>query len=395
MTDERTPITPGQTPLEQYLGDFGRDYVAATAAAADGAAAMVPGAAADAGDAVSRDAARSRGRRRVPRPALGIGGVLVGAAVLIAVLLSLGGRVDLVEEARAALGSPGEIVHFTVYSRPLHRTARDGLCTPADPADSPHTEVWQTTSAPLRFRTVSPAMDPKCGVMSTVDGTQISGPSAYALDGTTSTTYYPDLDRLDRITDLPANAPSAAAAAIGFPNGGGRGQDFVGDLRSLLTDEHFHVVGHGTEPDGRRVVTLAGQMITARGHGAGYSKSIRDMTYVLDAETYVPVRFTQHSKFTFRRGNGRVRDGVMTVPATVTTFPIYERLPLNDKTAKLLTIQPQRPTHGYTKTAAALKVESDRIMRRQNAEGRRNAARAHARLARERAAAKKATAAKP
>jgi hypothetical protein len=245
--------------------------------------------------------AASVGRARRPLIALALSGL--AAAAITAWLLIGGGpgeRLDVVSEARAALAPPGAIVHMVVTT-----TLED-----ASGERSSTVEQWSATDPP-RWRLVQ-TLPPTDGVMQDADGNVIKGRQEFAYAAGEQRVYYAERDVLQVTTGFTDDGPAAK-----FPGVLGEGAE---DLRNALDsgnmrDEGEHVV------DGHTVRRL----VSERGEGM----SLRRWTYDVDPETFEPVQAVLEF--------GSMPDGAK-LPDAHMRVDEFERIPLNDETAKLLAI---------------------------------------------------------
>lgn len=252
---------------------------------------------------------------------------LVGALVVAPAVTSL----DPVSEARAALGDPGDLVHFVVIASEDAKKGKTSPCAERGP-----TEVWQATSGIPRWRVVRPGMSKQCGSLMAWDGTPTPGPIESARDGDTQTTWYPQIRRLEVITEtgFPATGDSPFRL-FGGPEPSGaaaRSSDPIQRLRALLDDGTLRE-GSRSRVDGREVVHLVGRTVAG-----GTNESRFDLA--VDATTFTPVRFTVRYLSDFARLNPNVtpnRDGWS---SWTTDFVTYEQRPMDAEAERELTIRP-------------------------------------------------------
>ncbi len=278
-----------------------------------------------------RHASASRSRRQRFRLPLAVGTGLAALAAAALLLLPPGdGRLDVVAEARAALGRPGEIVHMittTTVDIPSERGLVPDSCTVP-------LEQWQAAD-PLRWRMVQVPSPCNAGMMITADGSAVTGRSESAYADGTQTTYWPEADKVDIVRGLDSRPPRPPQAW------------FVGDVepvaevRRMLAEGELEDRGVSDLPDGRTVRTLTGELRTPDRPGT--------LEYVVDAESLAPIHATTTSIGPVL--DDRSREEHITVRVA---FDRYERLPLNDETAGLLTIRPERP-------AAVTEREADEL----------------------------------
>jgi hypothetical protein len=349
--DDRT-----RSPLDDYLNTFGAEYARA---ANRGGASDQPTA------SVTRTPFR-RGRRERGRlvPALGLGTVALGlTAALAIVLLSAGSKVDLVSEARAALGAPGEIVHFAVFV--------DAPRGQADcPVDQP-TEVWQTTSGRARWRMVQPpsTSSTPCSY-SLREGVRAEpGPIERSEDGNRLETYVRERNRLRTLTGLPPTmvqtAPLFPGSQWSYAAQGTGSRDVISTVRSMLQHGQLHAVGGSHDDGGTQVQVFQGTAHFRVDNSHAHIRSALTTTFVVDAATYRPLRVTligtavSHAKYDPPQGT------TFSQQSTV-RFVTYERLPLTPANEHLLSIQtaprPTVTTESYATELARSQRQQARIL---------------------------------
>ncbi len=268
-----------------------------------------------------------RGRRR--------GGRVAGSAALrrralvpaivallaVSTVVGLGQRSspDVVAEARAALGSSGEIIH--VVSRMSYTSTGVPELDPPILRDeegrplgrvSDRSERW-TALDPLRERTRYTVVPEGGGAPHTMD-----------------ITYADGIMRVEQswMKELQTNklAEEKYESVRGELSPGRPGPDPVAGVRALLAGGELTAAGEQTL-DGRRVLRLVGEE-AHYGEGAGHSGSTK-VEYLVDAFTFVPVRITYDDVVVDRgRTVGSLR--------RVVTFEAFERLPATPANEALL-----------------------------------------------------------
>lgn len=234
---------------------------------------------------------RGRAGALSPRPRRRRWGLVLALAVAAATALAVAWPADrggssVVERAAAALTPPpGRILHVRAVGRNIY---------------TPFSESWQTTTAPLRFR-------------SRVGGQNAAGPCtiewAYdaaartmaTWDASTRTIYWL---RVDERTEK----------EMGFP-------DPLREIRANLAAGRLREVGRQTI-DGRPVIRLE----PADGLQPRSDGRVGDpvYAYVVDAETLEPVRWEISSTQWY-------------------DYTIYEYLPDDEQTRRLLSLEAQHP----------------------------------------------------
>lgn len=338
---------PGERPeLKTYLVEFGDRLE--TAERREGA--LATAAAPAVGPAPARAA-----RRRWRRPLAGVAGLAVAGLAAAFIVVPAITPVDPVSEARAALGDPGDLVHFVIVPGQAPGPSEGSPCMERRPI-----EVWQATSGTPRWRVLLPGMAKRCGMMATWDGTRTPGPTEMARDDDTQTTWYPQIRRLEVLTEtgypessgypemlIGAPEPGGAAAASGDP---------IQRLRALL-DQGTLREGRRSRIGGREVVHLVG----ATKAGKGSSESQFDLA--VDAATYAPVRFTTRYLSDFLRLNPGVGASVDGWVTYTTEFVTYEQRPMTAQAAQELTIRPAtkpKTEFRFTKAEFERRVKANR-----------------------------------
>lgn len=308
-----------QSPYDRHLDDFGR--------------------------ALSAVAPEPRPARRRLRFALATG-ALAAAGIAAAVVLSpAGGRLDVVAEARAALGTPGDILNYSVQF--------EGGMVPKDPAKarsaadrarharatqcrSGPPEVWQTTSGETRWRANWPAAP--CAIMLSA-GHAFSGRSETAYAPGALVTYDPEGNWLQTETDPPASASAPPQFYDDGLIGRSHERDPASQIRSLLTAGRLHDAGEVTV-DGRRLRRFVAKLPAPGTRGAN-PPGPPTIEYQVDATTFAPVTLSR----TFRQRT-RVLGTATHTPHQVRTFRYtatflrYRHLPLTPANERLLEVHP-------------------------------------------------------
>jgi hypothetical protein len=235
-------------------------------------------------DDFGRDLARAtRTRRRRARVLLALP---AGAAAALAVALIPTSRgIDAIAEAREALSPNGEIVHMKIE-----------ITTPN--LGGP-TEQWYTAD-PARWRLIYTVPEHRAGV---------AGPIEVSYSGDRLRQYVPERDVATIYTGIPDVKHLTPGLAGGDPTTEVRDQLATGDI----------------DDDG--VVTVAGRAVRRLVATTKTGHFTRRLVYYMDPKTFAPV------------GGRESFQGPRGAPLEV-AFKItgYERMPLNDETAKLLDI---------------------------------------------------------
>lgn len=304
-------------------------------------------------NAVGRDLRRRHTRRRVVR---GAAVLAVAGAVALGLLNGLtGGGPSVVQRAAAALESDGGILH---YRMDAEQQNGDGTSV------TWHSETWQLRVDPFTRRQIEVGSD---GIRAE---SVTQGDTNELYDARTGTIYIatseqlraarmPKIEivsksRLERLTGSThvsaayvmrngAGAVKVIATAQGAKRlrrqvarerareSSGPGVDeFRAGILALLDSGRVRVTGHVTV-DGRdaiRLESLAGTKV-----------------YVVDAATYDPIEWTT-------TGNG----GSVTL-----RFPVYEQLPVDTESLKLLDLEAQHPDAQVVRGADAYSKAEARL----------------------------------
>lgn len=284
--------------------------------------------------AVRRDLGTRRRRRYVLR---GAAVLAVAAAVALGLLSALPtGGPSVVKKAAAALASEDDsILHYQVNA-----VQDNGDGTTATWSS----ETWQLLVAPYTRRQIQvDPRDPRAEALTSGDTTELYDSSNDTIYVTTSQqlrgariptmeivsekqlqklVHNPKVTAAYRIvpgTKRPVIVTTKAGAkrvqeqlARETVNTSGAPEDFRSDILALLRAGKLQVVGHVTV-DGRDAIKLA----------SPDGKQV----YIVDAETYDPIEWTT-------RG---------TTGGVTMRFPVYEKLPVDDQSMKLLSLQAQHP----------------------------------------------------
>ncbi|MDA0159455.1 hypothetical protein OM076_04195 [Solirubrobacter ginsenosidimutans] len=259
---------------------------------------------APAGGATSCPPGRPRLRRRL-RVLVPVFAAALAAAVVV--LLGRGSSPDVVAEARAALGAPGEIVHTIVRTQQFDENGKA--------IGQSNVEQWAALD-PLRTRT-------RMTITPAEDGTPRMTESDYADGVFRSAWSWDDYLREHKLS--PEELAGYVAANTGSESALDAGADPVAGVRALLAGGKLAPAGE-TEVNGRRVLLLRGDRPRrVLPDGRGVQLAVR-VEYLVDAETYVPVQVTYRIKPSLGAGGAQT---------TRTTFETYERLPLAGNEALL------------------------------------------------------------
>jgi len=307
------------------------------------------------GEELEHAVRRDLGSRRKRRYALR-GAVLLAAAAAVALgvlsALPTGGP-SVVEKAAAALASDDSILHYQVNA-----VQQNGDGTTA----TWHSETWQLLVAPYTRRQIQVDTNaPRAEALTNGDTTEL-------YDSSNDTIYITTIQRL-RAARIPTmeivsksqlqklvHNPKVTAAYRILPgtnrpvvvttkqgakrlqeqlareavNTSNAPEDFRTDILELLQAGKLQVVGHVTV-DGRDAIKLA-------------SPDGKE-TYIVDATTYDPIEWTT----TGTTGGVTVR------------FPVYEKLPVDDQSKKLLSLEDQHPQAQVVRDVKAYMAAESRL----------------------------------
>jgi hypothetical protein len=268
-------------------------------------------------EAETRPAGRPRGRRRAAAGALALAGIATGALMLIGA--GSGGRLDVVAQAKAALEPLGHVVHLVTTSRMEMRGGSQAeIVGPEAEDNTPRvTERW-SASQPTRWR-----------VAATVPFVSAQGTHpeqvqlAYAGGTEELFDYLKSINTLQVTTGVSEDGTRVSLRDDPL------GADPVAHIRSMLEAGQLHNAGSGTV-DGDAVERLVGNELSS---SPGLAHPPWPVEYDVDANTYVPVRFTVEEV-------GMSFPGNTGTPTQIVEVNTYEQLPLNETTATLLSIHP-------------------------------------------------------
>jgi hypothetical protein len=272
-------------------------------------------------------------------------------AIVVAVLLldpGDDGKLDVLAEARAALPDQDEIVHLEtvttstlVDASPEAQARFEEFASHHQDDYAPrHFEQWSTAGR-WRVASDSRTLDRKwfdgppnaapfrinaddLDRIGLID--RVTGPMQEAFDGKTITLYIQQLDAA-----LVFRAPDVSTrSGVTFPGGfflGSPtllGSDPVTYLRDALDRGNLSDAGPG-EVDGREVRRLVDD--------SGI------IEYDVDAETFAPVRVRMFGRWAGEADS----DQPLEKMAEDVSFEVYETMPVDEETAKLLEIEPDSP----------------------------------------------------
>jgi hypothetical protein len=266
-------------------------------------------------EAETRPAGRQHGRRRVAAGALALAGIVTGALMLAGA--GSGGRLDVVAQAEAALEPLGHVVHLVTTSRMEMRGGPQAeIVGPEAERGTSRVEERWSASRPTRWRVA--AIVP----FVTAHGTHPEQLQlAYA--GGVEELYLKSLNTLDITTGISEDSTRASL------HDGPLGTDPAARIRSMLEAGQLHDAGSGAV-DGHAVERLVGHELS---QSQGSVHPPWPVEYDVDANTYIPVRFTvEEVGMSFPSNTG--------TPTQVVEVNAYEQLPLNETTASLLSIHP-------------------------------------------------------
>jgi hypothetical protein len=309
MTETRhyTGETRHDTGYERLLEDFGHTLQAADTQPAGG----------------------QRARRRAATGALALAGIAAGALMLMGA--SSGGRLDVVAQAKAALEPMGQVVHLLTTSRMEMRGGSQAeIVGPEAEDNTPQVAERWSASQPTRWRLAATVP------FVTAHGAHPEQMQLAYANGVEEL-YLESLNTLQKTTGVSENSTRASL------RDGPLGADPVAAIHSMLEAGQLHNAGSGTV-DGHAVERLVGDELSSSSEQAHPPWPVE---YDVDANTYVPVRFTvEEAGVSFPGNTG--------TPTQVVDVNAYEQLPLNETTSSLLSIHPAGdPTEIHDDAAAS------------------------------------------
>jgi hypothetical protein len=305
-------------------------------------------------DAVRRDLGHRRTRRRIIRATVVLAVVAAGALGLLSALTN-GGGPSVVERATAALqASDDTILHFQINAEQQNG---DGTSV------SWHSETWQLRVAPFTRRQIQVESD---GIRAE---SVTQGETNELYDSHTDTIYTATSEEL-RDANMPKIeivSQSKLAKLTGDPNA--TGAYLVGNgshrptviatpkgaerMRKELARNRQESTGQAPEEFRSDILKLleSGQARITGHVDVGSRDAIRiestdgKQVYLVDASTYDPIEWTT-------TGNG----GGVTL-----RFPVYEELPVDTESMKLLDLEAQHPDAQVVRGATGYMVAEKRL----------------------------------
>lgn len=275
--------------------------------------------------------ARPPRRRRLMTAAAGTAAAVV--VVMVLALTSSSERLDPVAQAQAALAAPGHIVYMKITS-----TTMDAKAKSVPPPQT--TERWSALK-PLRWRWVRtiPRPSARFGGMFSALQRPLFGRQETAYDAGTVRTYNAQRDEM-RVTRGYRDSDPVAAVPSGIGLGSG---DPEADLRSMLFEGD--VSDRGEQQLGGRTVRRF--VSTLRRDGPNDPAMVLKLVYDVDPQTYAPIEARMSLRFPAAKNRS--------APVVRLHVDTYRRIPLNSRTAKLLTIRTTPRTKVTTDTAQAVR----------------------------------------
>jgi hypothetical protein len=230
---------------------------------------------------------------------------------------------DVVAEARAALGQPGQLVHLVVRQTLLPPPGAKHYKVPP-PSTS---EQWSTSTPPrwrLAFSYPDPKKHPGTGTVGNADG-PIVGPVQVAYADGVQSTYYQQRNTLRKISGFSDNGPAATV-----PGATPLGNDPIAIIRGMLARNALRDAGEATVA-GRAVHRLLGR----RTSQVGTQVVTTTVEYDVAPDTFAPVQARIELPVPVRAAAPPVGN-----PSIVLRFLTFERLPLTPANRRLLEIQP-------------------------------------------------------
>jgi hypothetical protein len=265
-----------------------------------------------AGEVASPRRARPARRRRRLRLRVILPVFATALTAAVVVLFARGSSPDVVAEAREALGTPDQIIHTVVRTErisPNGRLRQPGHYLKLGEV-SDRSELW-TALNPVRTRSITTILPTSGGAPLTLQRDYAGGiyRTAKSWD-----------DRLSVVT-LPAKVVATAEAAFTHPTSATEaGWDPVAGVRTLLSEGKLTPAGK-TKVGDREVLRFTGvRPKRVRPGGRGTELQV-DVEYLVDADTYAPVRITTR----LHPLSPTAKTGIET---SRISFETYERIPV-------------------------------------------------------------------
>lgn len=347
------------------------------------------------GAELRRAAPKVKQRRRRRLFTLGGASVALAAAATAAVVIapSTGSRLDVLAEAQAAIATtPDSIIHYAArmesgYPQRKVDLARWRGCSTKPP------ETWAATSpGPPRYRIRLP-MNP-CD-LHLVGARIATGGIEVAYGARTEKIYAPADGFMNVATELPAEADEQLRWAMlpiiePQPADVNAARDPVAWIRTLFAEGKLRDAGEIQGAGGRKLRRLVGEFEEMRGDPKNPKPKTVKLDYRVDAETFAPVRIAvTRDTLVPKDVNVPMREYKYEHRelTDVTTFSIFETLPLTKDNERLLTVEPKAGTEVTTeqyegfdpntkaeKPSAAERARAKRITDAQIAAGTRKRA---------------------
>jgi hypothetical protein len=265
-------------------------------------------------------------RRRASRRPLAAG--LAAVAGFAAAVAIIGGSSspDVIAEASEALASEGAVVHTVLTFQQLDKSGDPVPDRRYQFSRNPK-RVGYSTVKTERWSAQDPRRERTVSTIPAADG----GP-----DGVQQLAYADGVYRFEsswkagvRAFHVPKRfreSTDAPPALLGSP-----GADPIAEIRTFLADKRLSPAGE-TVVDGRTLLTLSGRVPSKKLKG-GFSTPELRVTYLVDPESYEPVRMEQRP---FQPKGGKL----VPMPGFRIDFKTYERLPLTPANVALLKLRP-------------------------------------------------------
>jgi hypothetical protein len=268
-------------------------------------------------EAETRTAGAQHGHRRAAAGALALAAIATAIGTVMLTGAGSGGRLDIMAQAEAALEPPGQVVHLITTSRMEMRGGSQAEIVGPEAGDNtPRVEERWSASQPARWRLVATVP------FVTAQGTHPEQVQRSFVGGVEEV-YLQSLNTLDITTGMSEDSTRVSL------RDGPLGVDPAARIRSMLEAGQLHNVGSGSV-DGHTVERLVGDEL---GPPLGSRHLPWPVEYDVDANTYIPVRFTvEEAGMSFPGNTG--------TPTQVVEVNAYEQLPLNETTVSLLSIHP-------------------------------------------------------
>lgn len=292
------------------------------------------------------EAARDHDRGQVPSRdprrrwllLAGTAGGLAVAGTVAALVVGAGshGRLDVADEARAALAPRGGILHLALTTRStMYDSHGKAMRNIGQAALASHVEQWSAKD-PVRFRMLTHASP------ETIPGTDRPLQPRFEVTwaNRTQTVYDGQRHSMNSVTKLSRRSSASELPAIPGVD------ESLDDLSDLLAAGKLHDEG---------LITVAGRELRRLSGPLARMSRPGTVDLDIDPDTFEPVRITTH------RTIGPVMGGGSWTSTEVATVDRFEHLPLTTATARLLVIDPPKGTTIVSRTLGEARAYGRRL----------------------------------